>query len=113
MAADRSRAAAPGVVPGVTSRAALQWIALLASSAGAALLLHRAGLPAPWLIGPILVALVAAVGGLVALRVPRPAFVAAQAAIGMLIAQTFTPPVVAAIARSWAIVLAVIASTIV
>jgi membrane AbrB-like protein len=97
----------------VTTRAALQWIALLASGAGVALLLHRAGLPAPWLIGPILVALVAAVGGLVALRVPRPAFVAAQAAIGMLIAQTFTPPVVASIARSWAVVLAVIASTIV
>jgi uncharacterized protein len=91
----------------------LEWIALLAAGAGGALLLHRAGLPAPWLIAPILVALAAAVSGLVAVQVPRPAFVAAQAAIGMLIAQAFTPPVVASIARSWAVMLAVVASTIV
>ncbi len=97
----------------MTPRTALEWLALLAAAAGGALVLDRAGLPAPWLIAPILVAIVAAVGGLVALRVPRPAFVAAQATIGMLIAQTFTPPVVASIAQSWAIMLVVVATTIV
>ena len=97
----------------MTPRTVLEWIALLATGAGAALMLQRAGLPAPWLIGPILVAIVAAVGGLVGVRVPRTAFVAAQATIGMLIAQTFTPPVVASIARSWAVMLVVVASTIV
>jgi uncharacterized membrane protein AbrB (regulator of aidB expression) len=52
----------------VTPRTVLEWIALLATGAGAALMLQRAGLPAPWLIGPILVAIVAAVGGLVEVR---------------------------------------------
>ncbi len=80
-------------------RAALA--ALVAAAVGGALGLARAGAPAAWLIGPLLVAIVAAVSGLVELRVPRAAFVAAQAAIGMLIAQAFTPPIVASIARDW------------
>jgi uncharacterized protein len=97
----------------VTPRAVLEWIALLAAGVGGAVLLGRAGLPAPWLIAPIVVALVAAAGGLVHVRVSRPAFVAAQATVGMLIAQAFTPPVVGSIARSWAVMVAVVASTIV
>ena len=96
----------------MTPRAVLEWFALLATGAAGALLLARIGLPAPWLIAPILVAIAAAVAGLVEVRMPRPAFMAAQAAIGMLIAQTFTPPVVASIARSWAVMLAVVASTV-
>jgi membrane AbrB-like protein len=91
----------------------VEWTALLAAAAVAALLLQRLAVPAPWLIGPIVVAIAASAGGLVELTVPRGAFVAAQAAIGMLIAQTFTPPVVASIARSWAVMALVVGTTIV
>jgi uncharacterized protein len=96
----------------VMPRRAVEWIALLAAAAGAAALLQRLAVPAPWLIGPIVVAIAASAGGIVELRVPRAAFVGAQAAIGMLIAQTFTPPVVASIARSWAVMALVVATTI-
>lgn len=94
-------------------RQAVEWVGLIAAAAAGALLLGRLGVPAPWLIGPLVVAIAAAVSGFVALRVPRGAFAAAQAAIGMLIAQMFTPPVVASIARSWAVMAVVVASTIV
>ena len=83
-------------------RDAVAWCALIAAGAAGALLLRRLGVPAPWLIAPLIVAIVAAVTGLVELRVPRPAFVAAQAAIGMLIAQSFT----------WPAMILVVASTI-
>jgi hypothetical protein len=100
------------VVPEVNAREALVWTALVAVCAAAALALERAGVPAPWLIGPLIVAIVASVSGAVELRVPRIVFVAAQAAIGTLIAQTFTPPVVGSIARSWAVMLLVVVTTI-
>jgi uncharacterized protein len=93
-------------------RDALVWTALVAVCAAAALGLDRAGVPAPWLIGPLVVAIAASVSGAVELRVPRMVFVAAQAAIGTLIAQTFTPPVVGSIARSWAVMLLVVVTTI-
>lgn len=97
----------------VTARRAVEWSALIAAGAAAALLLQRLGVPAPWLIGPVVVAIAASASGLLELRVPHAAFDAAQAAIGMLIAQTFTPPVVASIARSWALMALVVATTIV
>jgi membrane AbrB-like protein len=97
----------------VKFRSALVWTALIAASAAGAVLLHQLGVPAPWLIAPLVVAIVAAVTGLVTLHVPRPLFVAAQATIGVLIAQTFTPPVVGSIARSWLVMILIVASTIV
>ena len=98
---------------GVTSGAALQWTALLAAGAGGALVLARLGIPAPWLIAPLVVAIAASASGLVDLRMPSGLFVAAQAAIGTLIAQTFTPPVIVSIAHSWAVIAFVVGSTIV
>jgi membrane AbrB-like protein len=97
----------------VKPRRAVEWVGLVAAAAGGAFGLSRLGVPAPWLIAPLVVAIAASVSGLVELRVPHRAFVAAQAAIGMLIAQMFTPPVVASIARSWAVMAVVVASTIV
>jgi membrane AbrB-like protein len=97
----------------VKPRVAVEWIALVAAAAAGAFALGQIGVPAPWLTAPLVVAIAASVGGLVELRVPPRIFVAAQAAIGMLIAQMFTPPVVASIARSWAVMGAVVASTIV
>jgi membrane AbrB-like protein len=100
-------------VPEVKLRDALVWTALVAVCAAAALVLQYAGVPAPWLIGPLVVAIAASVSGLVELRVPRIVFIAAQAAIGTLIAQTFTPPVIGSIARSWVVMLLVVVTTIV
>ena len=97
----------------MTPRLAVEWIALVAAAAAGAIVLGRLGVPAPWLIAPLVVAIGASVAGLVELRVPRVVFIAAQAAIGMLIAQMFTPPVVASIARSWAVMAVVVTSTIV
>ena len=91
----------------------LAWFALVTVSAGAAILLATAAVPAPWLIAPLIVAIVASAGGLVDLRMPPAIFVGAQATIGTLIAQTFTVPVVASIARSWAVMAVVVATTIV
>ena len=91
---------------------ALRWLGLVAAALGGALGLARVGAPAAWLIGPLLVAIAAAVSGLVELRVPRAAFLASQAAIGMLIAQAFTPPIVASIARDWSMMLLVVATTV-
>jgi len=91
----------------------MAWSALIAASAAGAIVLRRLGVPAPWLIAPLVVAIVAAVTGLVAFHVPRPLFIAAQATIGTLIAQTFTPPVIGSMARSWVVMLLVVASTIV
>jgi membrane AbrB-like protein len=96
----------------VSARTASAWIALVAAGAAGALLLQRLGVPAPWLIAPLVVAIGASASGAVELRVPHAAFAAAQAAIGLLIAQTFTPPVVASIARSWAVMLLVVVSTL-
>jgi membrane AbrB-like protein len=96
----------------VTLRNAFAWAVLIAAGAAGALLLRRLGVPAPWLIAPLVLAIVAAVTGLVELRVPHPVFVAAQAAVGMLIAQSFTPLVIGSIARSWMVMILVVASTI-
>jgi hypothetical protein len=94
-------------------RIVLRWCALIVTAAGVAAVLTRLGIPAAWLIGPLLVGIVAAVSGLADLRVPREFFIGAQATIGCLIAMTFTPPVIASIAREWWVVLLVVVSTIV
>jgi membrane AbrB-like protein len=83
------------------------------AAAGVAAGLDRIGTPGGWLIGPLLVAIVAAVSGFVDARIPRWLFIAAQGAIGALIAQTFTPPVVASIVRYWAVMALVVGTTIV
>ncbi len=86
--------------------------AVVAAAALAAAVLDHIGTPGGWLIGPLLVAIAAAVTGLVKNRVPRVLFVGAQATIGALIAQTFTPPVAASIAQDWVVMVLVVVTTI-
>jgi uncharacterized protein len=100
------------VVPNVNVRTVVAWLALIAVSLGAAAGLQRLGVPGSALIGPMLVAIIAAVTGLVDLRVPRQLFTAAQAIIGCLIAQTFTPPVVVSIVHDWFAMVLVVGTTI-
>ena len=88
------------------------WSALLVLAAGSAYALAATGLPGAWLIGPLVIAIAAALSGLIDLRVHRRYFTAAQATIGCLIAAAFTPPVVADIVRNAPIMLLVIATTV-
>jgi membrane AbrB-like protein len=97
----------------VRTQPVLVWCALIAVACGTAALLTHGGIPAAWLIGPLLVGIGAGVTGLAEVRVPRGFFVASQATIGCLIAMTFTPPVIASIAHEWWVVLLVVVSTIV
>jgi membrane AbrB-like protein len=85
-------------------------VVVLAAAAAAGF--DAIGTPGGWLIGPLLVGIVASLSGLVKARVPRGLFLASQAAIGVMVAESFTPPVIASIAHEWAIVLGVVALTI-
>jgi hypothetical protein len=96
----------------VTFRTAATWVVLVALGSAAALGLARLGVPAPWLIGPLIAGLAVSLSGAARLRVPRLAFTAAQAAIGILIAQTFTPPILGTIARDWWAIAVAVAATI-
>lgn len=90
----------------------VRWTALIAVACGAAFGLTALGVPGAWLIGPLVIAIAAALCGLVRERVPRGYFTAAQAAIGCLIAAAFTPPVAADIVRNAPIMALVVATTV-
>ena len=88
------------------------WIALVASSAALGFLLHAAGFPASFLIGPMLTGMAFAVKG-VRLYVPRPILLSAQAIIGCLIARALDPSILRTIADDWAAMLLVVLTTVV
>jgi membrane AbrB-like protein len=87
------------------------WILLgvlsLALSLGMALL----AIPAPFLLAPALVGIAFGCLG-VTLRVPRPAFTGAQAIVGTVIARGMTGAIVADVASQWALMLAIVATTL-
>ena len=64
------------------------------------------GLPAGWLVGPMVVALLAATTGWVAVDVPRFLWRAAQAVIGVAIGATFTPSSLGVLLADWGAVAA-------
>jgi membrane AbrB-like protein len=88
------------------------WLLLAVGSVGLAVSLDLAGLPAAWLLAPMMVAIAAAVSGMRA-RVPGAVSVAAQALIGCLIAHAITPGIFVTLARDWALFLATTTATIV
>ncbi|MBN2971063.1 AbrB family transcriptional regulator [Roseomonas aeriglobus] len=88
-----------------------RWALLGAASVLLALVLDLAGLPAAWLLAPMLAAIAAAVGGMEA-KLPGAASTAAQALIGCLIAHAIAPGIFATLARDWALFLGVSAATI-
>ncbi len=87
------------------------WIALIAVSAAFGFLLHSAGFPAAFLIGPMLVAIAFAVRG-AQLHVPRPYLLGSQAVVGVLVARALDPNTLAAISKDWAAMLLVVMTTI-
>jgi hypothetical protein len=98
--------------PGVNARQVISWTLVVAAGVGAAAGLTVLGVPAAWMIGPLLVAIVAAVIGGVQLRFAPAGFTAAQVVIGCLIAGTVTPPVIGSMLHDWFAMLLVVATTI-
>ena len=94
------------------SRNSAYWLLLFAVSLPVALLLHRQGLPAAFLVGPMLCGIVFSVAG-AGLALPRKFFVGAQSLIGCAVAESITAAIVVTIVRDWAIMCLVVASTVV
>jgi membrane AbrB-like protein len=89
------------------------WLALGAGSALAGYLAQRAGLPAGWLVGPMLVALAVALIWEKHPAVPRWGRIAALAVVGGVLASTFRPSVLPLISRHWLPVALVVCGTLV
>lgn len=88
------------------------WLGLAAASTALALSLDSVRLPAPWLLAPMIVAIVAAVFVGVELSVPGRLVVTAQALIGCLIAHAITPGIFATLLSDWVLFLATTTATI-
>lgn len=88
------------------------WIALVAASAAIGFVLHFAGFPAAFLIGPMLAGMAFAVRG-APLSVPRPFLLGSQAIVGCLVARSLDPSILGTIADDWAAMLLVVLTTVV
>src|SRR5215217_9642399 len=89
------------------------WLALGVGSALAGYLAQRAGLPAGWLVGPMLVSLVVALLWEKRPTVPRWGRIASLAVVGGVLASAFRPSVVPLISRHWLPVALTICGTLV
>src|SRR5262249_45814077 len=84
-----------------------QWAVLIAGSVVLAALLGLAGLPAAFLLGPMLAGILLATNG-GGIRAPRLPVVAAQAVVGCLIARAITSDILLAFLRGWPLFLGVV-----
>ncbi len=89
-----------------------QWLVLAALSAALAALLAWFGLPAAFLLGPMLAAIAAGIGG-ARIRVSRWAFASAQTVIGTLVAHAITASILSSLLESWLVMLLVVSATVV
>jgi uncharacterized protein len=88
-----------------------QWVVLVATSAPLAALLEVVGLPAAWLLGPMIAGiLVSSNGGTI--RAPRLPVFAAQAIVGCLVARAITGEIVLRFLKDWPLFLSVIVSIV-
>jgi membrane AbrB-like protein len=88
------------------------WIALVAGSSLAGLVAQRAGLPAGWLVGPMLVALALALVWEKHPAVPRWGRIASLGVVGGVLASAFSPSVLPLISRHWLPVALVVCGTL-
>ena len=88
------------------------WALIGAGAALAGLLAQGAGLPAGWLLGPMIVAIVAALVWPGHPTVPRWGRVGSLAVVGGVLAATFRPAVMPLIADNWLPVCLVVAGTL-
>jgi membrane AbrB-like protein len=91
---------------------ALKWAALAAASLAAGGLAQWSGIPAPWLVSSMVVAIALAVAG-IGLSLPRAVLIVPQGIIGITVGQVFTLPILTEIAQLWLPLIAVTAATIV
>lgn len=89
----------------------MQWAVLLTLSALAATLLGLAGLPAVFLLGPMLAAIACGVAG-ASVRPAKPLFAGAQAVVGVLIAHSVEPSIVGFFLADWPLVAACVLATV-
>ena len=85
---------------------------LAVASIGAGFLAQAGHVPAAWLIGPMIVAILAAIAGFGA-TLPRWTLAAPQGVIAVTIAQVFTLPVVGEVMRDWLPIVIVVVATVV
>lgn len=95
------------------SSTAFGWVVIIAVSVLAGFLAQAAGVPAGWLVGPMLVAVAAALVWTERPTVPRLGRVAALAVVGGVLAAAFRPSVLPLIARHWLPVCLVTCGTLV
>jgi uncharacterized protein len=93
-------------------RTALGWMVLGVGSLLAGLSAQSAGLPAGWLVGPMLVALALALVWKEHPTVPRWGRVASLAVVGGMLAATFRPSVLPLVAGHWLPVILVVGVTL-
>ena len=98
-------------MPRLFSQNASRWLLLVAASLPLAWLLRRQGLPAAFLLGPMLCGIAASLLG-ARLVLPRKGFLAAQALIGCAVAESISASIVVMIVRDWPVMCLVVASTI-
>jgi membrane AbrB-like protein len=89
-----------------------QQIEIVVASLLAGLLAERVGLPAAWLIGPMLAALLLSIKRPVREAVPPLAYLAAQAVVGMALSASFEASSLAIVAHYWPVVLAAVGSVL-
>jgi membrane AbrB-like protein len=89
----------------------MKWAGLAAASIAAGFLAQWLHVPAAWLIGPMIVAIVAAISG-INLKLHRLASTAPQGIIGVTIAQAFTLPVIGEVVHEWFAILIVVVATV-
>jgi membrane AbrB-like protein len=99
-----------------TQSTAVAWTALIIVSLAAGWVCTRLRVPASWMIGPMVVAIVAGVSGLLPaeprIQVPRSVFTAAQTLVGVLIASMFHVSDLPILAHHWYAVVVVGAGTL-
>jgi uncharacterized protein len=88
------------------------WVVVVAGAALAGLLAQGAGLPAGWLVGPMLVAVVSALAWPGHPTVPRWGRLASLAVVGGVLGATFRPSVLPLIAANWLPVCLVVGGTL-
>ena len=88
------------------------WLGLGTASVAAGYLAQMIRLPGGWLIGPLLVAIIAGLARPEHPRVSSPWFIAAQAVIGTILASRFRPDVLPLAAANWLPILLAVTATL-
>lgn len=95
----------------ILANAGARWLLLVGVSLPVAWILRGQGLPAAFLVGPMLCAIVFSLFG-ERLALPRRLFLGAQSLIGCAVAESITAAIVVTIASEWSLMLLIVASTV-